>query len=263
MAKGEKIYWFSFSLGPQSSWGLDMTNANDRGLFHPRFSSITAVPQGNYPDIGLPEGRYPALGYGEFLPPEFAKKLKNPIPAHNLNVRNRGKLPVDIAALGDGSFSRQPIVSSRFKAVIEAVEPGKHQYIPVTFVNGDLDVPEPVWSDTEWYYFNLLNWVEPDRFFNVEAMGSAITRAQLPVAYGRSDRVRIQFPTSINKDFIVRREFVQEKCQGSKLFVTSEYLTEDLSIVRVDPGFYCTDGMRAAFKDAGLKGGHFFELRMI
>lgn len=259
MAGSEKIYWFSFSLGSQSTWGLDLTNANDRGLFHPKFSSISAVPQGNYPDNGLPEGRYPALIYGEFLPLEFAGKLKNPISAHSLNARNRGRLPADIAALGDGSFSRQPVVSSRFKAVIEDMEPGKHQFIPATFVNGDREPPKPVWGDTEWYYFNLLNWVEPDRLFNVEAMGGAITRAPLPAAYGRSDRVRIQFPTSGSRHSVVSREFLEE-FRVSNFFVTSEYLTENLSIIRIDPGFYCTDDARAAFKDAGLKGGHFYRL---
>jgi hypothetical protein len=264
MGKKDVVYDFNFGSGT-SSWGYSKgLDGNDRGIYNAKFSSLGAVANGRYPDHGLVEGKVPRLFYGEFLPPDMAAKLKNPITARGINARTFSKIPKDLAALTDGEFGYDPVVSGRFKAVVEAMEPNVHQFISVSFVNGVTN--EPVWTNMDWYYFNVQTWVAPDKFFKIEDMSDIVsiellTKENNPVPnmWGKK---YISFD-AIRHNYVIRKKHLESELSQKHIFVMSRYVAElgdsVEAIVSTQPHFFCTREMRGAFKDAGLRGGHFNE----
>ncbi len=53
--------------------------------------------------------------------------------------------------------------------VIEAIEPGRHQFLPARFEAWDTG--EPLYTDKEYGRLNVLNWIAPDALYDIEAMG--------------------------------------------------------------------------------------------
>ena len=257
MAKKERVYQFTFASGTQT-WGYNKGTIEDCGLYDPRFSRVEAVWQGTYPDPGVPEGKVPNMNFGERLGPEMIAR----VPAVVEVGRRTGKHPRDINVITDGEFGQNKIVSQRLNDVIEALEPGVHQFFPFHFINGV--TREPIWTDVPWYWFNCTTWVAPDVLFDVEAMGDLIKHTTNP-PYGQAkeERHNVSFsPLLRREDFIIRRSAVEAHLRSKHLWVTSRYFKDERNSVLIAPVSFCSQDFRLACKAAGLKGGHFTEFRI-
>lgn len=240
-----------------NSWTLDGGPYSDTGLFHPEFSSAGAVRQETFPDHGLAEGKVPLLQFGEYLPPEYAARLRH--PARVVGFNQSRKIPADISRSADIISSPNYVVSSRFRDVVEQLEPGVHQFIPVQLVNHWTD--EPVYRDTEWFYFNVLTWIRPDLFFDLEAMGENVKKETFNVTTVSGIKRTYNFIKigGLNYDYNISGRAMLDKLGDKKIWRTGTYTAPNFD-------YYCTANfmfaraeVREAMKAAGIKGASFAE----
>ena len=259
------VYEFGMSLRPDMSIPANVPgqNANDRGLFNPKFSSLGSLASGHYPDVGLQDGRFPALNYGERLSPEMAARMPNPLRFGGMG-KKKDNYPEDLLTRTDGEIGYANFVSERFMDAVESLDPGLHQFIPTTAAKVATD--EPLWASSRWYYFNILTWIGPDRLFKTEAMVDIPHQVQFIDAPdytvgGRlvTGRKTVGYSPIVHKH-IIRQEALSGALAGRHIWITSSYITDDLDrILCLPPLRYCSPTMKRAFQKAGLKGMGFAE----
>ncbi|HJQ61204.1 MAG TPA: DUF1629 domain-containing protein [Vineibacter sp.] len=118
--------------------------------------------------------------------------------------------PVSNAAKKRGSFRVPDImefsvfVSERARGVIEEVEPGVHQFIPVKFRNADTGEVIP----TQFYFFNVLNWVPADELFDLERCPSESHRTLHSMAEDSHPRTTL-FINYLSRNLVFRRKWFE------------------------------------------------------
>jgi hypothetical protein len=241
--------------------GVRTSPWNDRGLYHPKFSSAGCLHAGTYPDHGLAEGKIPILIHGERLLPDMAVKLDNPLLFSGMG-KKMNNYPASLLDRSDGSLYGNPFVSERFRGAVEQMEPGVHQFIPTAAAK--FDTKEPLWTNTDWYYF-ILNWIGPNRLFKTEAMEhipNFVKRQEVPpFKLGGKEylgRQTISYSSIIHKH-IIRSSALEGPLKGKYIWITSSYVDDDLNRIRTERRIYSTSEMRKAFKNAGVKAIKFLE----
>ncbi|HJQ56930.1 MAG TPA: DUF1629 domain-containing protein [Vineibacter sp.] len=229
-----------------TTWAFDQGKVSDRGLHDTALIGIGVV-ENTYPIHGLPEGVVPGLQFGERLSDEHAARLPGVIGVFGTSRRPR--IPPQLSRVTEMPREVNQVVSERLRSVIEELEPGVHQFIPVRYVDGRTG--KPVYEDMRWFYFNVLTWIPPNELFDVHAMGTEVDVRAV------HNRRKLMYFSTVKNRYVVSAKCLQSTLSGKMIWRTGSYITKENDKMVAPTEIFCRSEVMEAVKAHDIRGVRF------
>lgn len=243
-SKWEKIF-VEVGGGRAGGTWTSMEDYFAHGVYDPRFPDRNSWREGNWPGIGFEEGKVPYLIFGEYFKAEELKLFPKKMLVKPM--KKNAKLP----KRREAHFG---VISAKYKKLIETLDPGVHQFIPVAFEH--YETGEAIYADTEWFRFNCLHWFEPDKLFDLEAMRKINQidgqQGMEVVTRPRLDGVtETAYQLKKFESHVWNRDFVEKELKDVSFFQSFSYWPDPQTEIDGD-GTFLKDHARKEIKKAGL-----------
>jgi hypothetical protein len=248
----QAFYWLGVSTSPgwEQHIGLALSTPLGGALTDARFPLQRPFPRDASwdPDwMGLSYRRdkvLPRIDVGQYLPPQQVLKWRAPVLVELYGER-RGMRSFPSRTLEAHFLNHLACVSGRARDIIERIEPGRHQFIPVKFQTWDTG--EELYPDQDMQILNILNWIAPDQFYDFKAM---------PQGYHEMGQEECGEPfiyriaPSYLRDFRIRPEWLGT----GHLFRTGDYSPRPGVYWHSPPAVYASEELNVALVE-GLPAG--------
>jgi hypothetical protein len=205
------------------------------GITDQRFASRDSGPAlgKKWPDLMYDKNAV-GLVTGERLTPELAARLNT-----DLKVR----LTDEAKAASRDLPARMPdivsskLVSRRVMDIIESLEPGRHQFFPITLRSEETGAR--LYEDQGFHYINILNWVAPDLLYDLEATPGSFEVERRATTPHVDDVADFQIRPAVSITTIHARTFrpcpIRAEWIGiGRIFITGPYSKSRLNIVQAE-----------------------------
>lgn len=248
-----RIYEASTTYDQVGAFGYDLPQSNLNPMFsRERVFSWGTMPPG-WPEVRLPPNRIPSLEYGERFDAQALAHFPADVPVHLVNAKRYPRRLHDIwqnllLSVSEGGWE-----------LIEALEPGCHQFIPHRLV--DRDSSRVLYDGQQRYFLNILNYVSIRDAYHLDRPHVCVTTDTMTAApWGPSPIVKIENQRAHLENLELRRAAIENlHLWRIGLFIDySEHPPR--TYVGLGSRLYVTEVFRAAFHKAKLTGLSFREV---